>query len=465
MSYSSLLLAVFALSWSSTCGAWQPARTANSSPRLAVPDSGWIITGDPVAVRILDVAPRDTVTLIARRWVLLSRWSGDGWTTDTVAVQSRARWVGRATGSIAIDRDAPIDGTWRESSPWGVLWSMRRDSQPDAASRTRSRSRIALTLLRGSRVVDTATLRLRSSAVPLDTTVVLRDGVAGAFVRPSGARRVPTVIALHGSEGGDTVTNKAMATMFAARGYATLALSYYNNQAPGALPGVPVAFDSLPIGLLDRARDWLGARPEADTSRTALWGASKGGEFVMVAAARRRWPRAVVGCVPSDVMWAGYGRAPAPGEVLTSWSDGDRRLPAIPYDRYEEVFQDKGITPRTVHDRSRAGAPDAARAARIPIEQTRAPLLLLGGDRDDVWASGPMVASIDSTMRASGNRVDVETARYADAGHAICSRGIDPVPDYGADDDPVAIATARAAADAWRRTVAFLARTLGPRAR
>ena len=321
------------------------------------------------------------------------------------------------------------------------------------------RSGIRLVLEMDNAPIERAAVRLRSSARVLTKQVVIGDRLVGAFVAPAGAVHAPVVIALHGSEGGDTLSNLVLATRFAARGYAAFAVSYVAYKWGGGLPGVPGAFDSIEVATLDRARAWLGAQRQADTSRTAVWGVSKGGEFAMVTAARRRWPRAVVRCVPSDVMWAGYGREPAAGEVLTSWSDGDRRLPAIPYENYDDVFAGKS-TARQVHDRSRSAHPVQAVQARIPLENATAPLLLLGSVDDEVWASGIMVRSLAKTRFADAARAAIESHVYADAGHGICGVGTTPAALYDAQESRVAVGTARASADAWTRTMAFLRRVL-----
>ncbi len=219
---------------------------------------------------------------------------------------------------------------------------------------------------------------------------------------------------------------------------------------------MPTAFDSIPVETLDRARAWLGQQPEADTSRTALWGVSKGAEFALVASARCDWVRATMACVPSDVMWAGYGRDPLPGETLTSWSDSGRRLPAIPYDRYDDVFAGKA-TLREVHDRSRVASPALARAARIPAEQIASPVLLLGAERDNVWSSGEMTRSLERGLRATARPLPLSVRTYPDADHYICGVGTTPVSLFGPDSAPISEGTARAAADAWQRTLAFLA--------
>jgi len=430
-------------------------------PQLLLPDSGWVTSGDGAHVRITGLPAGARVTIRARRTVLVSRWADSVYVNDTVVVESWARYAATPAGHVDIDRAAPLEGSWSGRDPLGLFWSMRRTPLTSPAELTRERNRIDLTVAFGDGPPLQGMLRLRLSARPLVSRVVVAPGLVGAFVAPRGAKRVPVVIALHGSEGGDTLSNVELATRFAARGYAAFAVSYVAYPWNGGLPGVPTAFDSIAVETLDRARTWLGARPEVDTSRTALWGVSKGGEFAMVTAARRRWPRAVIGCVPSDVMWAGYGRDPAPGEVLTSWSDSGARLPAIPYDDYADVFAGRA-TPRQVHDRSRTSHPADAARARIPVEVSDASLLLLGAERDEVWASGAMVRSLLATLRGARPQRRTEATVYPDAGHGICGLGTSPVAAFGDTASGVAIGTAKAAADAWLQTVRFLRQTMPP---
>jgi dienelactone hydrolase len=441
-----------------------PARRVHArrpAPQLVVPDSGWVTSGDGANIRITGVRRGARVTLRARRTMLVSRQVDTTSVTDTVVVESWAEFRSGASEAIDIDRTTPLRGSWTTRDALGMFWSMRRVTPVDRAELTRNRSTVQLTLVSGNTAIARAEIRLRASPRLLTRRVVMADRLVGAFAAPAGAVHAPVVIALHGSEGGDTVSNMTLATRFAARGYAAFAVSYVAYPWTGGLPGVPGVFDSIDVATLDRARDWIGAQREADTSRTAVWGVSKGGELAMVVAARRRWPRAIVGCVPSDVMWAGFGREPAVGEVLASWSDGNKRLPAIAYENYGDVFAGKA-TSRQVHDRSRLAHADQAALARIPIENATAPVLLLGSDSDEVWNSGGMVRAMSMTRFPARTNASIESHVYADAGHGICGTGTAPAAAFDAAESPQALGTARAAADAWRNSVAFLRRVLAP---
>lgn len=430
------------------------------TPALLRAGGDTILRGDPSGFQLVGLRPGARVELVTRRAAILTRREGDQTIADTVGFESRAVFVADRRGAVDVDRAAPVDGDWRSPDPLAPFWAMHRTGTPTSDE--------LQTLLRPPSLdvrvrQDGREVAQRRFAFPaeasLQARVVLGPGFAGAYAVPSVAGPHPVLLALHGSEGGDTTEALGLARRFAARGFATFAVTYVAYAWNGGLPGVPAAFDSIPVETLDRVRRWVGAQADADTARTGLWGVSKGAEFALVTAARRPWVRAVVSCVGSDVMWAGFGRTPPADGVLTSWADAGGRLPAIPYDRYDDVFEGKA-TARAVHDRSRAKAPQAAIAARIPIERSRAPLLLIGGDADETWASAEMSRSIARTMRERAPDVPVDTLLYAQGSHGLCGVGTTPAAGFGDERDPVARGTAAGAAGAWRATLAFLARHL-----
>jgi dipeptidyl aminopeptidase/acylaminoacyl peptidase len=252
------------------------------------------------------------------------------------------------------------------------------------------------------------------------------------FVAPPGAQRLPTLIHLHGSEGGSINKARHDAMTYAGRGFATLAIAYFawDYEAEGL--DIPRSHINIPVETLDRARAWLASRPESDAARIGLIGNSKGGEFAVLGAATYPWVRATVGCVPSDVVWEGYGRTARPGEAISSWSLGGAPLPYIPtyndraYGSPEDVWPNNGAR----YTQARAEFAAATTAARIPVERITRPVLLIGGDRDETWASGAMSRSIVAQMRRAGHGRLV-TARVAPtAGHSLCGDGMFPSRAY-----------------------------------
>lgn len=280
----------------------------------------------------------------------------------------------------------------------------------------------------------------------------------GAFlVRPEGVERPPVIIALGGSEGGDSAA-RGDASRFAAQGYAVLGLPYYSpayGDQPQEVEGLPKAFVDIPLDLVERARDWLRARTDVDGERIGLYGVSKGAEFALAAAARVDGLAAVVAIVPSDVVWEGWGDGQPEG-TSASFSWRGKALPFVPYVGMNAEFAKFGTgeTPRlrTPQDAGRRAHPDAAATARIRVEDIDEPVLVAGGEKDDIWASGEMARAIAERRAAAGLQTVIYD--FPEAGHFLGGTGEGSVNDAGGE------ANLAAQKMVWPATLAFLDRHL-----
>lgn len=300
-------------------------------------------------------------------------------------------------------------------------------------------------------------------------------GIAGVYAAPTDGKSHPIVLLLHGSEGGSREGARELAVRYAAQGYAALSVIYFAYDLAG-IKGVSHQHVNTPIEWLDTARRWVAQQPEADASRIGVYGHSKGAEFAAVAAVRFPWINAVVACVPTDVVWEGYGfddqrnrpenRGPAPDRA-SSWSWGGKPLPYVklrPFD-WRQPQQYFNNTER--YERSRQDDPVQADNSVIPIEQSKAKFLLLGGEKDEVWASGAMALALGRRFDGQPKERQPDVHVFEGAGHSICGDGTYPPRVYGVTTaDPRSRDLDKegaAAARGWELTKAFLARQLSPR--
>lgn len=162
-----------------------------------------------------------------------------------------------------------------------------------------------------------------------------------------------------------------------AQGWSVLHLSYFRA------PGQPQALENVPLEGFDHALAWLASQPGVDPKRMAILGESKGAEAALLVAARDPEIVAVVAGMPSSVVWPGIdwtGQRP-PG---ASWSLGGKPLPYLSYGR-----SDPSMGMRGVYDSGLATLPRHP-DARIPIQRSPAPLLLVCGEADSLWLSCQM---------------------------------------------------------------------------
>ena len=320
--------------------------------------------------------------------------------------------------------------------------------------------RVAAPSLGETRWAETR-IHLTDDADSIEVQEVSLPRLNGAFARPKAASTLPlpAILLLHGSEGDSRASARAAAIRFAHLGYAAFALNYFAWPAAG-LTGVAQAFVDIPVEDLATARAWLMSQPGVDARRVAIWGASKGAEFALVGAAHYSWIDRVVACVPSNVVWSGFGRPPVEGEVYSSWSIDGKGLPNIPYGKYQDVLDNK-FSAAFVHQRGLAKTTSEQRAAaRIPIEKSAARFLLLAATNDVVWPSGTMTQEIEKAIVGVQTKAVVRSLVFPNASHFICGTGSEPrrvdLVHKPEGDDPSPEADAHAAQTGRKETRAFL---------
>ncbi len=438
--------------------------------------------GERPSVQLSGLTPRATVRI--HYFQQLAIWEPDGardsssnWRPRPTVMHGWGEYRADARGRVDLATARPLSGTTRQVGAEALIWSAYRPgsailSGAAEAGRTLPELPGGMILVRAEQdgtIIAESRFRIGMDPPGMTVTEINTPGLAGVFAAPAGGSRLPTIIHLHGSEGGSLAKARADALHFAAQGFATLAIAYFAWPYERGSLSIPSAHRNIDVAQLDRARLWLAARAEADTNRIALVGNSKGAEFSLVGAVTYPWVRAAVACVPSDIVWEGYGAVdwtaaersiPAAG-TYSSWSIAGHPLPYLP------TFADRrdGWPDNTArYDEARATWPEVARWARIPVEQTNARLFLIGGGRDRTWASGAMTANIVATMRRAGRGGQVENFVSSQSGHSLCGNGQWPYRTYEQDrDDPTAPdldAQGAAEVAAHAAKIAFLRRVL-----
>lgn len=366
-----------------------------------------------------------------------------------------AEFVAGPDGRIDVDRTAPVRGTYQGADPLGLFWSGEKleAAMPELPPRS-----VLFRLEVDGATAPPVIVKMTTGEDKLEIQTVNEGRVNGVLARPKGATGpLRAIMLLHGSEGGSTDGARANAIRFARLGYAALGLNYFAYFGDNKLPR---GLMNIPVETLAAAREWLATQKDINTATVAVWGVSKGAELALLAATEFPWIDRVVACVPSSVVWAGFGRATAENEIPSSWTIKSRTLPFIAYDRYEDSLEGR-ISSGAVHQRSLLKAtPENRLAARIPIEKAAAQILLFGATKDHVWPSADMIGEISRSLKAAGKGNQLASFVYPNASHFICGLGseavrINPVRNPEGN-DPSPEADAKASAATWAETKRFL---------
>jgi dienelactone hydrolase len=426
-----------------------------------------VLIGDTLSIVLNDPPSDKPVTITAER-VIESIPGSDS--NKRVLYRSEATFAAKSgdkLGKLDLSKVAPQKGSYRRAEANGLFWSMTPQGN---APEDRKPNEVRITAIVDGKPIATTTVSF-VQALP-DIKIEKVEQFPGAiFANSTAAGKRPVVILLGGSEGGSALKNRGAAPL-ASRGFAVLTLPYYSPKAwpsqKAEHPELPAAFADIAIDRLNDAREWLIKREKThgdiDASRIALHGTSKGAEFVLLAGVHMQWVTSIVALVPSDVVWEGWGENVEPGK-RSSFSYKGKPFASTPYSEFGQEFMgfqtNEPVRIRRPLDKGRAANPEAAAKARIPVEKIKAPVMVIGGQEDQVWNSAMMAHNI--AERRAEAKLDTVSLVYTDAGHWLGGHGYTPTTRV--DDGPMKSGgtpegNAAAQADAWPKTIAFLKRTL-----
>lgn len=314
---------------------------------------------------------------------------------DSVGVtwSSSADFRAGGDGTLSLDR-APVGGSYSGANPMGLLQFMAPDDPRPLgfASPLSGTYEVKLEAKVDGRTVATATAIRRSPqavGVTAKKLTVPADGVYGVLYRPKDTTtRKPALLVFGGSEGGLSYPVQVKAALFAAHGYPTLALAYFDG------PGLPKDLAAIPLEYFRKALTILRAQPGVDTDHLLVTGASWGGEgSLLVAATYPGLVNGVIAEVPNS-----YVNVAPFTKKRSSWTVNGRELPFAPSSQFGAPAAE--VDPKTY----------------IPVDHIRGPILLACGELDLSWPSCRNVDDITDRLKA---RQGVKLLRYRDAGHYI----------------------------------------------
>jgi dienelactone hydrolase len=404
---------------------------------------------EPVAIRLEGFpAVRQVIVGASAEDDLGHRWS------------SHAEFVTDSNGAVDLTRQAPIAGNYRVADAMGILWSMTLDStireRTPFIKRTTAPVTVKLNVEMDRKRVASAELSRRLVSEGVVRSDVTHDGlVATMFHHEDGAR--PGVIIVGGSGGGKSIDHPAL---LASRGYAVMSLAYF------AMPGLPRDLIGIPLEYFQKAIAWMKRHPGVAPDKLAVIGASRGGELALLLGATFPQITAVVGYVPSGIVWPGIGGANMP--VRSAWTLRGEQVRCIATTtRGLEVWNKSpvALTPWFLECLKNR---DSAERAQIAVEKIGGPVLMFSGTDDQMWPSLNLADLAMQRFIARDFPHSYEHVSYAGAGHFIrfpyspvISEMFHPVVKT-----PMALggnpeANHVASLDSWRRCLDFLGKHFG----
>ncbi|MEM1196248.1 MAG: acyl-CoA thioesterase/bile acid-CoA:amino acid N-acyltransferase family protein [Pseudomonadota bacterium] len=423
--------------------------------RFELDNEGVVIAGDPIAIEVLDLPPETEIELRAER--VLKNYYQRGFPVRRY--QSLAMFRSDESGRVDLATSPALSGSYEGADPLGLFRSM----QPLGEDVVEADDRVTLTARIDGEVVSSTTFEMRT-ATPGFRIEDVASLPGSYFAAHPGPGKHPVIIVVDGVDD-NRQSREVLMPQLVAKGYSVFHFATFEVIfGPGkpSVEGLPTRYVDIPIDRLQKVRDWLIRRDDVDADRMGLYGYSRNGAYVLLAATRFEWVKAVAGISPSDVVWEGWGDGVKLG-TTSSYSWKGQPFEYVPYSDnwFRETSKfgrgERGRL-RTPMDEGRWANPDRVNAARIPIETYKGALFVAGGELDDLWSAGHMVQNVAERRAEAGLATTLLV--LPEAGHGITSTGYNPTLLF--EEGEKRRMEAQAQARTWTATLDFFREALKP---
>ena len=245
------------------------------------------------------------------------------------------------------------------------------------------------------------------------TTSVQMEGFE-AILYPGNGRKDKVMIVMSGSNGGMKLT-KQEAEFYHRNGIPSLALALFKTkQTPKELSRVPVEF-------VEKAAAWL---KKLGYKQIGIDGTSKGSEMALIAASLFPELSCVIVRVLSHFVsegLSGSGKNKAPSGT-SCWSYRGKELPYAPYRSRTFNIRQMFMREKEMHiitfNRDKAVTPETL----IPIENIKAPVLMLSSKHDEVWPSYESAVYMEKKLTEIGFPYSHKHIAFEHMSHAVLTR-------------------------------------------
>lgn len=330
---------------------------------------------------------------------------------------SHASFQADINGTVDLSLQAPIEGSYRDVDPMGLLWSMEplEDSSASFAM-SKDEFSIDLKIFRGKEELISKKIVRFFKTSDVKRRSICEDGLVGALFLPTTDKPLPVIITLSGSNGG---IGENKSKLLASHGFAVFALGYFG------LEGLPSELKEIPLEYFEKAFSWVKSQKNLDGSNIGIYGGSRGGELSLILGA---WfPEAIqsiVAAVPSSVIYGG-GRfsliqhhSPVAAWTFQGRPIGPLASECLPnFSVIENDFDNPFIETPCFLDGMKNN--ETFNAAAIPVEKIKANLLLISGGDDQMWPSGIYSFQIEERLKQYNSKIFFEHLHYPKAGHGI----------------------------------------------
>ncbi|XP_075803512.1 acyl-coenzyme A thioesterase 1-like isoform X2 [Microtus pennsylvanicus] len=359
------------------------------APIIILEPAGGCLCDQPVHIAVRGLAPEQPVTLRAA----LRDEKG-------ALFRAHARYRADPHGELDLARAPALGGSFAGLEPMGLLWAM----EPDRPFWRLIKRDVQTPFVVELEVLDghepdggrllARVVHERHFMAPGVRRVPVREGrVRATLFLPPGNGPFPGIIDLFGLGGG---LLEYRASLLAGKGFAVLALAYYNYD------DLPKSLRTIHLEYFEEAVNYLLSHPQVKGPGIGLLGISKGGELGLAMASFLKGIKAAVFI---------NGSVAAVGNSINY---KDETIPPLSSLRGRAKMTKDGLLDVVEGLQS----PLVETKSIIPVERSDTTFLLLVGQDDHNWKSEFYANEISKRLQAHGKEKP-QIILYPEAGHYI----------------------------------------------
>lgn len=324
-------------------------------------------------------------------------------------------------GIVQLKNAVPIEGTYKSCDSMGLFYSMvikefheynfstKLEDIPEKRS-----YHIDFTVEIDNKVIASKRHTRMFCDERIKSKSVTENNIIARYFTHEKAEKRPAIIVVSGSEG-RIEKAQAIAQVLASKGYSALAVCFFG------LDGTSRNLDRIPLEIIENAIAWLKKQNTVDPNHIGIFGRSKGGELVVLAAANFKDITCVVANTPSCYVYEGLiNNRPS---HHSSWTYGGTEFPCLSFSAsvilrmlIKKMFRQKNLITWMYQQIIQKGNSEKA---SIAVEKINGPILLLSSKSDATWPSLLHCEKIVERLCKKNFPFEVKHFTYEKSGHML----------------------------------------------
>lgn len=325
-----------------------------------------------------------------------------------------------SNGSIFLDRQKPLSGTYKNADSMGLFWSMRPQSKTNESHYIKRNLKpmiINFTVEHDKKEIISESIERLIIADNIIKKKVRENGIVGTFFRPDDNKSHPCIIVLSGSDGG---MYEHTAALLASYGYCTLSLAYFKEES------LPKYLSEIPLEYFESAILWLQNQPSVNSNNLGILAYSMGANLALLLGTMISDIKSIICFSSNGFIWQGLERKGININNTSSFTLNHKPLPYIPYKitlktKIKFIFDKLTGKPMKLlpmyQDSLNQATADILEEASIKIEKIKASLLFISGGDDKVWPSSNLFNDITKHLSKNNYQYPFKHISYKGAGH------------------------------------------------